>query len=124
MSHSQIVYNQCQVLVDSVEELELLSHLVGLFVQFLDLKLTWSDVSFELLNLVVKHELELLQLLSFLSKVVDSLVLVIDRCCSLLQLTFLRFNCLLQVISQLVELVKLSLFLLDFPLLCLFVRLL
>jgi hypothetical protein len=98
LTHSQIVNNQSQVLVDSVEELEFLAHFVGLLVELLDLKLSWPNVSLQLLNLVVEHELELFKLLGLLSQIINSLVLVFDGSGSLLQLTLLRLNGLLQVV--------------------------
>jgi len=60
LSHSEIINNQSQVLVHSIKMLQFLSHLIGLFVQFLDIKLPWSNISLKLLDLVIKHKLELL----------------------------------------------------------------
>jgi len=62
-----------------------LGHLVGLLLQLLDGLTTWPNVTLQLLDLVVEHELELLQLLGLLLQVVDALVLVLDRVLTLLQ---------------------------------------
>lgn len=45
LPHSEIIDNQCQVLIDSIEMSELLSHLVSLLIQFLNIKLSWADIS-------------------------------------------------------------------------------
>jgi len=106
LTHAQVINNQSQVLVDSVEEFELLTHLVGLLVELLDFELSWANVSLELFDLIIEHKLELLKLLSLLPEVIDSLVLVFNGGCSLLKLTFLRLDGLLQVVSHLVESIK------------------
>ena len=89
LAHSQIINNKCEVLIHTVEVLELLTHLVGLLIQLLDLDLAGSNVTLELLDLVVKNELELLQLLRFLLQVVNSLVLITDCSFTLLNFTLL-----------------------------------
>ena len=53
-------------MIDSIELLLLRSHLVGHFVELLDLGLLWTDVLLELLDLVVQHKLKLLQLQNLL----------------------------------------------------------
>jgi hypothetical protein len=53
LSHAQIVDYQCQILVHSIEVLELAPHLVGLVVEILDLFFSRPNVSLELLDLVV-----------------------------------------------------------------------
>jgi len=97
LSHSQIIDDKGQVLIDTIEMLQLLSHLVGLLVQLLDLKFSWPDISFELLDFVIEHELELLQLLSLLLEVNDPPIFVFNRSASLFELTFLAFNLLFQI---------------------------
>jgi len=89
LAHSQIIHDKCEILIHTVEVLELLTHLVGLLIQLLDLDLAGSNVTLELLDLVVKHELELLQLLCFLLQVINSLVLITDCCFTLLNFTLL-----------------------------------
>lgn len=124
LSHSQIIDDKGQVLVDTIEVLQLLSHLVGLLVQLLDLKFSWSNISFELLDFVIEHKLELLQLLSLLLEVNDPPVLVFNRSASLFELTFLAFNLLFQIAGCFGELFKVSRFLLDLSLSGLFIVLL
>ena len=60
LPHAQVVYYQGQVLIHSVEMLQFSTHLVRLLVQLLDLDLAWTDVSLQLLDLIVEDELELL----------------------------------------------------------------
>ena len=59
LSHSKIINDQSQILVNSVEVLQLLSHLICLLVKFLDFKLSWANISLKLLDFVIKHEFEL-----------------------------------------------------------------
>ena len=59
LSHSQIVHDQNQVLIDSIEVFLLRAHLICLFVKFLDLDLLRANVSLQLLDLVVENELKL-----------------------------------------------------------------
>jgi hypothetical protein len=89
LSHSKIINDQSQILVDTIEMLKLLSHLVCLFIELLDLNFTGSNVTLKLFNLIVEHELELLELLSFLLQIVYSLILIPNRSLSLLYLTLL-----------------------------------
>lgn len=89
LSHAEIVDDQSEVLVHSVEVLKLLSHLVGLLIELLDLDFTGSDVSLELLDLVIEHELELFELLGLFLKVIDTLILVFDCGLTLLDFTLL-----------------------------------
>ena len=60
LSHAEIVDDEHQVLVYAVELLLLGSHLIGLLIKLLNLHIFRADVSLELLDLVVEHELELL----------------------------------------------------------------
>lgn len=46
LSHSQIINDQSQVLINSIEMLELLSHLVCLLIKLLNLKFSWADITF------------------------------------------------------------------------------
>jgi len=103
LSHSEIVDDQGQVLVDSVEVSELLSHLVGLLIELLDVELPWPNISLQLLDLVVEHELELLKLLGLLLEVNDSVILVLDGSISFLELTNLTLDLLLEISCILVQ---------------------
>ena len=77
----------------------------------MDLNLTGSNVTFEFLNLVVKHELELFKLLSLLLQVVDSLILVLYGVLALLDFTSLRAYLLAERISLLDQICQLLLLL-------------
>jgi len=113
LSHSKIINDQGQVLIDSVEVLQLLSHDVGLLIELLDLKLSWTNVSLKLLDFVIKHELELLKLLSLLFQIDDSLILIFDGRISFLKLTFLTLDLLFEVVCILEELIKLLILFVD-----------
>ena len=93
--------------------LELLAHLVGLLIQLLDLDLAGSNVTLELLDLVVKDEFELLKFLRLLLQIVDSLVFVADCCFTLLYLAFLRIYLLTERVCLLNEIIELLLLLMN-----------
>lgn len=107
LPHSEIINNQSQVLVDPIEVLQLLSHDIGLLLELLNFNFSWTDISLELLDLVIQDELELFKLLSFLSQVMDSLVFVLDGGFSLTQLRLLTDNLLLEIVGGLVKLIEL-----------------
>lgn len=54
------------------------AHLVGLFIQLLNLNLFGANVSLQLLDLVVEHELELLEFLNLLLQLANLDVLFLD----------------------------------------------
>ena len=59
LSHPEIIDNEDKVLIDSVEVLLFSAHLVGLLIEFLNLDLFWTDVSFKLFDFVIENKLEL-----------------------------------------------------------------
>jgi hypothetical protein len=65
-----------------------------LLIQLLDLDFTGSNVTLELLYLIIKHELELLKFLCLLLQIIYSLILVTNRGLTLLYLSLLRVNLL------------------------------
>lgn len=65
-------------------------HLIGLLVELLYLYLSRPDVSLKLLDLVIEHKLELLQLLGLFLKLENSLILIAD--CSLALTYFLSLS--------------------------------
>ena len=75
----QIVNDVAEVGIDLVVVLEVLVHLVGLLLEAGDLHLAGRDVALELLDLVVEHELELLELLRLLLQLVELLLSVTDQ---------------------------------------------
>lgn len=94
LTHSQIVNDQSQVLIHSIEVLQLLSHLVCLFVQFLDFDFSGSDITLELLDFVIKNEFELFKFLCLLFQIVNTLVLILNGGLTLLDFSLLRVNLL------------------------------
>ena len=106
LSHSQVVDNECQVLVDSVEVLELLAHLVCLLVEFLNLDLSGTNISLQFLDLVVEYELELFKLLGLLLEIDDSLIFVLNGGISLRDFTLLTLNLLLEIVCVFEELIE------------------
>lgn len=106
LSHSQVVDNECQVLVDSVEVLELLTHLIRLLIELLNLDFSRPNISLQLLDLVIKYELELFKLLSFLLEIDNSLIFVLDGRISFLNFRPLTLNLRLEIAGVLEELVE------------------
>ena len=87
LAHAQIIHNQYQVLVDSIEVLLLRAHFIGLLVELLNLDLLRANVPLELLDFVIKDELELLQFLDLLLQLRYLNVLFVyrsDACAELL----------------------------------------
>jgi len=66
LTHAQVIDDEGKVLINTVEVLELLTHLVSLLIQLLDFNFTGSNVTLEFLDLIIKYELEFFKLLSFL----------------------------------------------------------
>lgn len=79
VAHLEIAHNEVQVGTDSVEVLHLNLHLSDLLVEGGDVVLAGQDVPLQLLDLVVEHELKLLQLLRLLLQFDDAGILIQDR---------------------------------------------
>lgn len=101
LSHSEIINDQGQVLIYPVEVFQLLTHFVGLLIQSLNFRFSWTNVSLKLLDLVIKYEFELLKLLGLLFQIDDTLVLVFDSLVSFLELVFLTLDRRFQLIDGL-----------------------
>jgi len=102
LSHSEIIHDKSKILIDSVEMLQLLPHDVGLLLELLNFNFSRADISLELLDFVIKNELELLKFLSLLFQVNNSLIFVLDSGLSLTELGLLRNDLLLEIVSALV----------------------
>ena len=76
-------------MIDTIEMLKLLSHLVSLLVEFLDFNFTGSNITLKFLDFVIEDELEFFKLLSLLFQIINSLILVADGSLSFLNLTLL-----------------------------------
>jgi len=76
-------------LIDTIEMLKFLSHLVSLLVEFLDFNFTGSNITLKFLDFVIEDELEFFKLLSLLFQIINSLILVADGSLSFLDLTLL-----------------------------------
>lgn len=113
--HTQVFYDQTQVHEDSLEVSLLLLHLVGLILEIVDGFASGTNITLQLLNLIVKHKLELLQFLSLLLQVMDPFVLISDRGLSFGQFQSLALNVGLQLIESSDELIQLRLLILDVP---------
>jgi hypothetical protein len=101
LTHAQVIHNKSQVLVYSIEMLELLTHFVSLLIELLDFNFTGSNITLKLLNFVIQDELEFFELLCLLFEIINSLILIPDSCLTLLDLTFLRVDLLSERISLL-----------------------
>ena len=93
----------------------LLLHLVGLIFEIVDGLASGTNIALQLLNLIVKHKLEFLQLLGLLLQVMDPFVLISDRSLSFGQFQSLALNVGLQLIESSDELIQLRLLILDVP---------
>lgn len=93
----------------------LLLHLVGLIFEIVDGLASGTNIALQLLNLIVEHKLELLQLLSLLLQVMDPFVLISNRGLSFGQFQGLALNVGLQLIESSDELIQLRLLILDVP---------
>ena len=90
-------------------------HLVGLIFEIVDGLASGTNIALQLLNLIVEHKLELLQLLSLLLQVMDPFVLISNRGLSFGQFQGLALNVGLQLIESSDELIQLRLLILDVP---------
>ena len=78
VSHLEIVDDQVQVVANTLEMLNLNLHLVDLLVQRRNVVFSGQNISLELLDFVIKHEFELFKLLSFLLKLNNAIVFVVN----------------------------------------------
>lgn len=110
LSCSELIDDVTKIGVDLVVMSQVLVHIVGLLLQSSDLHASWGNVSLQLLNFVIKDELELLELLGLLFKSIDLLLLVSDHVILLMNLETLLSNVLLKTSFFLLLLSELSLF--------------
>lgn len=103
MAHLEIVDDQVEVCTDAMEVFDLDLHLVDLLVEGGDVVFARQNVSLQLLDLVVKHELELLELLSLLFQLNNSSILVLNSSPPRLKFIFLGLNLILELYDGLVE---------------------
>ena len=115
LSGSEVVDHETKGCVQIVVVVQLLVHGVGSLSERHDLHFTWSDVSAELFDLIVEHELELFELLGLLLQVKDRfllegnfIVLIMD-----LLMVFKRFEML--SLGFLLLVLELHLFVFDLP---------
>ncbi len=92
LPHPEIIDNQRQVLIDTVEVLELRAHLVRLLIQFLNFDFSWPNVSLKFLDLIVEHEFEFFKLLSLFLKLQYATVLLTYGVLALLNFILLSSN--------------------------------
>ena len=64
MPHTQIVDSEAECRIRYIESSELVVHVIGGFLKLGNLLLTWGNVSFKFLDLIVQNKLKLFQLLS------------------------------------------------------------
>jgi hypothetical protein len=83
LSGSEIINNVTQIGINFVVVFQVSIHVIRLFLEFGNLKTSWSNISLELFDLVVQDEFELLKLLgllfqriNFLFEFTNSLILV------------------------------------------------
>ena len=95
---SQVINDVTQVSVDLVELSQVLVHIIRFFFQTSDFHASGSDISLKFFDLIVKHELELLELLGFLFERVDLLFFVTDHVVSLNNLNTFGSNLVLKLL--------------------------
>ena len=78
-------------------------HLIDLFVQRSDIVFTRKYITLQLLDFIIKHKLELFELLSLLFKLNNASVLVFNSGCTRGQFTFLIFDLVLELKDRLVK---------------------
>jgi hypothetical protein len=116
LAGAQIVNQVTQVCIHLVELLQFLIHFVGLGTELVDFHLAGSYVSLQLLDLIVKHELKLLQLLSLLLERINLLLTITNLSVLYLNLVQLHFVLLVKWINKLMLLGKLHFLVLDLAL--------
>ena len=79
----QISHNQPQVIINRLEMQYLLIHAVQLLLHLSDFLLSWSFIPLQLLNFIIQNVTELLELLLFLFKLIDSFGFLFDGVFSL-----------------------------------------
>lgn len=99
LAHSEVLRDQAQVLVDSFEVFHLLVHAVSILVKVPYFLITWANGVLELFDLVIKHELEFLELLGLFSQGVDVVLLLLDALITLLKFLLLLKDLRLQVLA-------------------------
>ena len=82
VTHLEILYDESQVCADGLEVLHFNLHLIDLFVERGDIVFTGKDVALKLLDLIIKHELELFELLRLLFELNNAGILVFDGGCT------------------------------------------
>lgn len=91
----QVLYHLTQSVVHCVEALELLIHILGLILHVLDFLFSGPDLALQLLDLVVKHELELFKFLGTLLELVNLLLFIADETIRLFNLLILGLDVLI-----------------------------
>ena len=116
LAGTQIVNQVTQVCIHLVKLLQFLIHFVGLGTELVNFHLAGSNVSLQFLDLVVKHKLKLLQLLSLLLERINFLLTITNLSVLNLNLVQLHLVLLVKRINQLVLLGKLHFLVLDLAL--------
>ena len=88
-------------------------HLIDLFVQRGDIVFTRKDVTLQLLDLIIKHKLELFEFLRLLFEFNNASILVFDGSSTRSQFTLLVLNLVFELKNGLVKVSKRGAFLLD-----------
>ena len=82
VAHLEILNDKSQVCTDGLEVLHFNLHLIDLFVERGDIVFTGKDIALKLLDLIIKHELELFELLRLLFELNNAGILVFDGGCT------------------------------------------
>lgn len=92
LSHSKIINDQSQILIHTIKMFQFRPHLVCLFIEFLNLNLSWPNISFQFFNFIVKNKFEFFKLLGFLFQFIYSMIFILYCILALLDFLLLGIN--------------------------------
>lgn len=101
LSRPEIINDVTQVCIDLIVMSQVLIHVFSFLLQTSDLHSSWSNVTLEVLDLVVKHELELIKLLRLLLVFVNLFLMVSNDLILLDNLLLLSRDLKLKLIDRL-----------------------
>ena len=106
LSHSQVIYDKAKISIHFSKVNNLTFHPGYVFMQLLDLGLSWANISFQFLDLIIKDKFEFFQFLSLFLEFNDTIFFVMNRCLTLIEFCFLWLNLSFQISSSIDHLLK------------------
>lgn len=105
----QLIHDRPQRVVEGIEFFESLIHTIGFVLHAADFVLARPNIPLQLLDLVIQHELELLEFLGALLEFIDLALLLADGLVTFVDLLLLLVDGLLEFLVLLLELLALLL---------------